>query len=173
MGLARRLRPSVILAGLSVCAGRDVGALKSLKAQWPKASLLVVADSMSAADIRRALAAGCAGHLPKGADRQRLLSAVRAVSRGECIVEPRLLREALRAAPRRGVEAPDGLTSITAPEREVLRLVAEGLTNRRIARQLRYSVGTVKDYVQRIIDKLEVSDRTQAAVKAVRLGFLD
>jgi DNA-binding NarL/FixJ family response regulator len=55
----------------------------------------------------------------------------------------------------------------------VLRLIAEGLTNRQIAERLGYRIGTVKDYVQRVIQKLEVSDRTQAAVRAMRLGLVD
>jgi DNA-binding NarL/FixJ family response regulator len=61
---------------------------------------------------------------------------------------------------------------LTAPEQEVLRLITDGRTNRAIARMFGYPVGTVKDYVQKVIRKLEVSDRIQAAVKAVRLGLV-
>ena len=63
--------------------------------------------------------------------------------------------------------------SLTAVERDVLRLVAQGLTNREIGERMRWSVATAKKYVQRILDKLGVSDRTQAAVQAVRAGLLN
>src|SRR5262249_62352906 len=91
---------------------------------------------------------------------------------GESVVDPSLLRATLsdtRPEPRRRDTAGEPLTSV---EQEVLRLVAEGLTNREISRRLRWSVGTVKKYLQRTLDKLGAADRTQAAVEAVKPGLL-
>jgi len=85
-----------------------------------------------------------------------------------------VLRSLAASSPR---EAPNPTTGLGEPltrvELETLALVAAGLTNRQIAERLRWSVGTAKKYVQRILDKLEVSDRTQAAVVAVRRGLLN
>ena len=93
---------------------------------------------------------------------RQMVDAVRRAARGERVVYPPGL-ERLRNPP----------PTLSAPEVSVLRLLSDGNTNREIAQHLRYSVGTVKDYVQRILEKLEVSNRTQAAVKAFRDGVLE
>ena len=99
--------------------------------------------------------------------RAALVAAVRRVARGAPASSP--WKSARSVAPPFGGLA----TTLTAPEAALLRLLSEGLTNPQIAGRLGYSVGTVKDYVQRILEKLDVSNRTQAAVKAVRAGMLN
>ena len=108
----------------------------------------------------------------KGIGRRELLAAVRAVRAGGSVLEPALLRSLAAPAPREAADAPGG-EPLTRVELEALALLAAGLTNREIAERLRWSVGTVKKYVQRILEKLDVSDRTQAAVVAVRRGLLE
>jgi DNA-binding NarL/FixJ family response regulator len=93
--------------------------------------------------------------------RARLAEAVRRTAHGERVVSPMTDERSLRSG-----------AVLSAPELAVLRLLAEGQTNRAIAVRLRYSVGTVKDYIQRILEKLDASNRTQAAVKALRAGVL-
>jgi DNA-binding NarL/FixJ family response regulator len=96
---------------------------------------------------------------------------VRAGRDGESVVDPTVLRSLAASTPRE-TPAPAPGEALTRVELETLALIAAGLTNRQIAERLRWSVGTAKKYVQRILDKLEVSDRTQAAVVAVRRGLL-
>jgi DNA-binding NarL/FixJ family response regulator len=118
--------------------------------------------------MRRAVRAGAAGYLLKGVSRQELLAAVRAVCSGGSVFDPDLLRAAL--APPAPRDAPEA--ALSPVERDLLRLIAEGLTNRQIAARMHWSHATAKKYVQRIIEKLAVADRTQAAVEALRRGLL-
>ena len=172
--LVRARTPDLVLAGVPVGEADGLDLLRRIKAKAPKVSVVTMTTSPSTLYLSRALALGCSGYLLKSVGRQDLLKAIRAIARGECIVEPTVLRELLKEIARQPAEgkAPPA-AELTVPEREVLRLISEGGTNREIAQRLGYSVGMVKDYVQRIIEKLGVSDRTQAAVKAVRLGLLD
>lgn len=115
--------------------------------------------------VRSALAAGATGYVLKDAGREDLLHAVRAVGAGRTALPQGLLRMAV--APAAGPTA-DDLARLTPREREVLGLIAEGMTNKEIARNLGIGPGTVKAHVEKLIAKLGVSDRTQAAVFAAR-----
>jgi DNA-binding NarL/FixJ family response regulator len=114
--------------------------------------------------------AGAAGYVLKGIGRRELLGAVTAIRDGESVLDPALLRALVRAEP--SAAAADLHEALSTIEREVLRMIADGLTNREIAERQRWSVATAKKYVQRILGKLEASDRTQAAVTALRRGLL-
>ena len=115
----------------------------------------------------RALALGAAGYLSKQAARKDVLDAIRAVAVGEDIWSREDLRRITGALTAPG-DAKDVEVALTKREGEVLKQLALGLTNREIARSLRISYETVKEHVQHILQKLGVSDRTQAAVWAVR-----
>ena len=128
---------------------------------------IVVTVERSAAERSQAPTSTWSDRVSINVTRAELVAAVRRVARGVPASSP--------WTSVRGVTQPfSGLaTTLTAPEIALLRLLSEGLTNRQIAGRLGYSVGTVKDYVQRILEKLDVSNRTQAAVKAVRAGMLN
>jgi len=128
---------------------------------------IVVTVERSAAERSQAPTSTWSDRVSINVTRAELVAAVRRVARGVPASSP--------WTSVRGVTQPfSGLaTTLTAPETALLRLLSEGLTNRQIAGRLGYSVGTVKDYVQRILEKLDVSNRTQAAVKAVRASMLD
>ena len=166
-------RPDVVLVDAALGEADGLAFLRGVKERWPTTSVIMLAKTGGSPHVSRAIALGCSGYLDLTMERQDILRAVRAVARGECTVAPKLLRQALKELGRepaaRAQEPPQPLSAI---EREVLRLIAEGLTNRQIAERLGYRIGTVKDYVQRVIQKLEVSDRTQAAVRAMRLGLV-
>ncbi|CAL1690491.1 DNA-binding transcriptional activator DevR/DosR [Brevundimonas subvibrioides] len=115
--------------------------------------------------VRSALAAGATGYVLKDAGREELLHAIRAVGAGRSALPGDLLRKAM--APAVGPR-PDDLDRLTPREREVLEFVARGLTNKEIARDLGIGPGTVKAHVEKLIAKLGVADRTQAAVFAAR-----
>jgi DNA-binding NarL/FixJ family response regulator len=130
--------------------------------------VLVVTMHDNPALVRRAVRAGAAGYVLKGIGRAELLASVRAVRNGGSVLDPGLLRAVVDVdgAPAR-TAAPLSLVEL-----DLLRLVADGLTNREIGHRLRWSQATVKKYVQRILEKLDVSDRTRAAVEGVRRGLL-
>ncbi len=115
--------------------------------------------------VRSALAAGATGFVLKDAGRVELLDAIRAVGAGRTALPGDLLRRAVE--PRVGPHEED-LARLTAREKEVLALVAQGLTNKAIARELGIGPGTVKAHVEKVIAKLGVADRTHAAVFATR-----
>ena len=165
---AAALDPELVLLDLELPDMDGVETLTRLKARAPRAAVLIVSMHDDPAMVRRAVEAGAAGYVLKGIGRRELLAAVRAVRDGDSVLDPSLLRS---LATPTSIEATDA-EPLTRVELETLALLAAGLTNREIAERLRWSVGTVKKYVQRILEKLDVSDRTQAAVMAVRRGLL-
>jgi DNA-binding NarL/FixJ family response regulator len=171
---ARLLAPDVILLDVELPDLDGLGVLQQIRALVPQTAVLIVSMHDNPALVRRAVQIGAAGYVLKGVGRRELLAAVQAVHDGESVLDPAVLRSILtEAAAGKGAARPPALVEpLTPVEQEVLALIASGLTNREIAERLRWSVSTVKKYVQRILDKLDVADRTQAAVEAVRRGLL-
>ena len=162
--MAAALEPDVVLLDLELPDLDGLAVLRRLKAFERPMAVLVVTMHDDPALVRRAVEGGAAGYVLKGVGRGELLSALEAVRHGGSVFDPSLLRATL-SEPKAG----EALTSV---EQEMLRLVAQGLTNREIGKRLHWSVGTVKKYLQRTLDKLGASDRTQAAVEAVKRGLL-
>jgi len=130
----------------------------------------------STAYLLRALSSGAAGFVLKDIPREELLVTVRAVAAGTSRVDQKFLQTVLHGLEDAGDETENNPQDIPEPltprEMDVLRLLVEGLTNQAIAQTLTLSPGTVKSYLQSVFQKLNVSDRTQAAVKAIRLGLV-
>jgi DNA-binding NarL/FixJ family response regulator len=168
VGQIHELIADVVLLDMALPDADGVTTLKRLKAVRPQARILVLTMHDNPALVREAVRAGASGYLLKGVNRKELLSALRAVCDGEAVIDPALLRS---LAHPDGVKA-RGSAPLTRLESDVVRHIASGLTNREIAERMGWSVGNVKKYVQQILEKLEVSDRTQAAAEAVRRGLL-
>lgn len=167
--LCARFAPDVVLLDLELPDLHGLSLLSRIKRVSPATAVLVVTMHDDPALVRAAIQAGAAGYALKGATRQELLAAVRAVREGRAALDPALLRSlADDAEPGIAAQAP-----LTPVERDVLRHIASGLTNRQIAGRMRWSLATAKKYVQRVLEKLDVSDRTQAAVAAVRRHLLE
>jgi DNA-binding NarL/FixJ family response regulator len=162
--MAAALEPDVVLLDLELPDLDGLAVLRRLKALERPIAVLVVTMHDDPALVRRAVEGGAAGYVLKGVGRGELLSALEAVRHGGSVFDPSLLRATL-SEPKAG-------EALTSAEQEMLRLVAQGLTNREIGKRLHWSVGTVKKYLQRTLEKLGASDRTQAAVEAVKRGLL-
>ena len=153
-----------------------IEATSKVKEESPFIIVLVLTGSEDPDHLSEALKAGAAGYLPKGASPSEVVEATRKVLCGESPlnqeVAARLLMRLVKEASKNAPPKEEVLPEVLSPrEGEVLRLLAEGKTNQQIARELLVSVSTVKKHVHSIISKLEVSDRTQAIVKAVELGW--
>jgi DNA-binding NarL/FixJ family response regulator len=165
------LTPDLILLDIRLADGDGLNALGRLKAEHPKIPVLVFSNYDNPTYIARAVALQASGYVLKNASRIELMSAMRRAIAGEngwTRDELRRVTGAL-ATPRLAadIDAP-----LTQRESEVLRQLALGLTNKEIAQSLHISYETVKEHVQHILRKIGVSDRTQAAVWAVRKGLV-
>jgi DNA-binding NarL/FixJ family response regulator len=177
VALSRRLQPDIVLMDIRMPDLDGLAATNLIKRELPGTSILIVTLSEDPDYLLEALRVGAAGFVLKDAGRREVVAAVRQVLNGESPLDPKLAAHLLRrmASASKGGSAGGPavpVSELTPRELEVLRLVAAGKTNAEIAQELFVSVGTVKVHVERIIDKLGVSDRTQAAVRAVELGYL-
>jgi DNA-binding NarL/FixJ family response regulator len=157
--------PDVVLMDLQMPGMDGVEATRRILARAPEARIVILTTFADRRRIFAALDAGAIGYLLKDADPGELLSAVRAAAGGEAPLAPRVASEVLRdrRAGRPGA-------ALSAREREVLRLVGEGLPNKLIGRRLGISERTVKAHLTRVFERIGVTDRTQAALWAQRNG---
>lgn len=168
VSLVTQLKPDVVLMDVRLGAGIDgLEATRRIAALGLPSRVLMLSLHEMPAYVREALAAGACGYVLKDASIAELRGAISQVMAGQSVIPLGLINAALREGePAASQSDPVGL--LTGREREVLGLVARGLTNKEIARDLGVSPATIKAHVERIIAKLGVSDRTQAAVLAAR-----
>jgi len=170
---ARRLRPDVVLMDIRLPDMDGLTATEHIKRELPRTAVIIVTSYDDPQYVQRALLVGASGYLLKGMPRDAYIEAIRAVRAGTSIFDASLMPQLLSgAAATPDPRAQEAVAALSEREREVLRLLAQGMTNKEIAERIHYSVGTVKNVVAAIIDKLGVSDRTQAAVVAARAGLL-
>jgi DNA-binding NarL/FixJ family response regulator len=169
-------KPDVLLLDIRMPDVDGLQALASIKAASPKTSVIVLTSYANPEYMARALSLGASGFLSKSVEPDNIPRAVQAVASGDSIVDQDLLRSAMHAlseitrptAASREGDAPD----LTPQEVRILTLVAEGLDNNAIAELLSISRNTVKSHVHSVLAKLGVSDRTQAAMWAIRHGLV-
>ncbi|WP_328310300.1 response regulator transcription factor [Actinomycetospora sp. NBC_00405] len=168
---ARDLRPDVVLMDVRMPSTDGIAATRELTSDGVCA-VLVLTTFDHDEYVFAALRAGAAGFLLKSADAARLVDGVRRVAAGEGVLEPgitpRVIAAAVTAEP--AAEAPPGIGDLTDREREVFAVLGEGLSNHEIGRRLRLSEATVKTHVSRVLAKLDLRSRTQAAIVASRLS---
>lgn len=149
------------------------GATRAIKQACPHTIVLMLTMSEDPEHLVEALEAGASGYLLKDVIHHELVTAVRRTLAGESVLAPALASALFkRLASNHEMTSAASRPSLTPRERQVLQLVAEGQTNGEIARTLVVSLSTVKSHVEHVIAKLDSSDRTQAAVRAVHLGLV-
>jgi DNA-binding NarL/FixJ family response regulator len=171
-------KPKVVLMDYKMPNLDGLEATRRIKAAHPTVSIIMMSSYEDEAIVVDAIQAGVSGYLVKDSSRELLLHTLLAVASGGMLVKASLLKRVLGAAPQRRSTA-DPSTMPLAPsepltdrEAAVLKLIAEGMTNRAIADKLGFAEVTVKKDVQEIIAKLYASDRTHAAIIALRLGMI-
>lgn len=164
--LALQLVPDVVLMDLRMPGIDGDEATARILAEQPSIRVLVLTTYESDDSILTAIEAGASGYLLKAAPQEELLAGIRSVARGEVALAPRIAALLVNRVQR--PVAP----SLSPRELEILRLVAQGLSNPAIAKQLFLSPSTVKTHLLHAFEKLEVSDRTRAVTRAMELGLL-
>jgi DNA-binding NarL/FixJ family response regulator len=184
--LCRELLSDLVLMVISMPEMDGIEASRATKAEFPKTNVLVLTAHANQEMLLESIRAGAAGYVLKGVGPGQLVGAVRGTLGGESPVDQELVMRLVRRLaeeadppPRPQAESLAGKREEPAPglltsrEVDVLRSLSTGKTNRQIAEELHLSLSTVKRHLERIIAKLGVSDRTQAAVKAIELGLID
>ena len=167
VAIAAEHRPDVVLMDLSMPNVNGTEATRRIVAANPDVQVVILTSFSDREQILGALGAGAVGYLLKDAEPSELIDGVRAAARGESPLDPKAAREVLTS---RETSAP--AEDLTAREREVLTLLAEGMPNKRISMRLGISEKTVKAHVTSIFNRIGVSDRTQAALWARDNGIV-
>ncbi|WP_369394378.1 response regulator [Streptomyces sp. CG1] len=174
--LARDLQPDVVLMDLNMPHCDGIDATSRILADRPDIRVVVLTTYEDDTSILGALQAGALGYLTKAATRADIERAVKAAAAGQAVLDPAAQRTLLAAAtgtPAPATPAGSGPDDLTAREADVLRLIAEGRSNREIARQLVVSEATVKTHINRIFTKTGSRDRAQAIRYAYTHGYAD
>lgn len=175
--LCRELTPDLVLMDIEMPGLDGIAATRRIKAEMPAISILVLTAHSSPEFLLEAVAAGAAGYLLKEAAMVGIEDAITAVLAGEPIIDSGLSMQLLQRMSGGEDSVAEGESkgriedSLTGRELEILAQISQGRTNAEIAEILYLSVGTVKTHVHRVISKLGVSDRTQAAVMAIKAGI--
>jgi DNA-binding NarL/FixJ family response regulator len=170
VALARELRPDVILMDLNMPGMNGIAATREVLTDDPSVGVLVVTMLEDDDSVFAAMRAGALGYLLKGAGQDEVLRAIKAVANGEAIFGPGIARRVmgLFSSPQ---PAPQAFPELTGREEEILALIARGRGNAEIAGELFLSLKTVQNHVSNIMRKLQVADRTQAAIRAREAGL--
>ena len=167
--MARGTLPDVVLLDLKLPDASGLTVVETLQHDCPYSQIVVLTAAEDEDALLQALKQGARGYLVKGISGRELKTVVRAIARGETYVSPsmagRLLKELTTTEER---SATMGVASLTDRERSILQLVAEGMTNKEIARRLSLSEKTVKHYMTNILQKLQVRNRVEAALLAFK-----
>ncbi len=162
---ALELRPDVILMDLVMEEMDGIEATKSILKDWPEAKIIIVTSFIDDEKVYPAIEAGAAGYMLKTSTAHEIADAIRATQRGERVLEPEVTTKMVNRMTNKTIQLHEDLTN---REREVLMLISQGKSNQEIADELFITLKTVKTHVSNILSKLEVEDRTQAAIYAFK-----
>ncbi len=169
---ARELRPDVILLDLVMPNKDGITAIREIRENDPRSKILVLTSFTEVSRVRAAIDAGAMGYQLKDSSPEELLQSIFAVYQGQMPLHPLVARKIVGVKP--AIKAEEGESEeLTERETAVLELIAQGFSNREIALHLNISVRTITTHVSRILAKLNLENRTQAALFAYREGLID
>jgi DNA-binding NarL/FixJ family response regulator len=173
LDLCRRLQPDLAVIDVRMPEMDGLATCRRIKLESPATRVILITMHENPQYLLEAMRAGATAYVLKDVTQRELLATIRRVLRGESVLEPEMvvrILEHMSGDAARPVALP--AVQLSPREREVLQLLAKGLTNREIAHRLTVSASTIKIHVEHILAKLQVSDRTQAAVRAIEFGLL-
>jgi DNA-binding NarL/FixJ family response regulator len=171
--MVEELHPDVVLMDVSMAIIDGISATREIVRQWPDVKVVILSMHAEEGHLFQALQAGAAGYVLKSAGADQVLTALRAAASGGALIAPSLtgkvLGEFRRMASKMGVQ--DGLGQLSDVELRLLQLIASGLSNKEIANRLSFAESTVKNRLSVLFQKIDVADRTQAAIYAITHGL--
>ncbi len=166
--MAATLHPDVILMALRLPRQTGIEATKNIKAEYPQIQIIMLSFIDDMAEINAAMLAGASGYLLKTVGEEELIKAIDTVMTGEAVFSPEIANSLLAILRRPSME----LSSLSERETQILKMVALGATNKKIAQDMYLSVRTVETHIQHIFAKLGVTTRTEAVTTAIRKQFI-
>jgi DNA-binding NarL/FixJ family response regulator len=174
--LVAAVHPDIVLMDLRMPIMNGIQATRQIRERFPKTRVLVLTTYDDDEWVFDAIRAGAAGYLLKDTGREQIIAAIRGTAEGETHVDPQVAGKLFSHIAHGSMPTPGTFSTLAVDlserEREILRLLADGLPNGEIAERLHLSKGTVQNYVSSILLKLDVTDRTQAAVIALKHGLV-
>jgi len=165
--LARELKPDVVVMDLLMPVMDGIAATAAIRRELPDTEVLALTSVLEDASVVGAIRAGAIGYLLKDTDAEALCRAIKAAAAGQVQLTPKAAARLMQA-----VNTPESPEALTERETEVLRLLAQGHSNKHIASRLHNTEQTIKSHVSRILSKLGVQSRTQATLHAIRTGLV-
>ncbi len=164
--LAHELRPHVVLMDILMPVMDGLAATTTIRRELPDVEVVALTSVLEDASVHDAIRAGAIGYLLKNTEAEELCRSIKAAAAGQVQLSPQAAARLMRE-----VRTPDKVETLTEREVDVLRLLAQGMSNKEIARELGIGEKTVKTHVSNILSKLGVLSRTQAALHAVQIGL--
>lgn len=170
----REIKPDVVLMDINMPVVGGVAAIEQLATEMPDAGIIALTMHRQDQYVFEAMRAGARGYLLKDAKPTDLVFAIRMVARGASLIDPRMTTSVLKEFRRLASQAEEqqGVSGLTPKEVEILKLLAMGLSNKEIGQRLCLAEKTVKNYLSTIFQKLQITDRVQAAIYALRHGLV-
>jgi DNA-binding NarL/FixJ family response regulator len=168
----RQLRPEVVLLDIRMPMIDGIAVTRQITHEFPSIAVIILTISPDHQQMLQAMRNGARGYLLKSVSSQELTQAIRTVHQGGVLIEPELTGAIVREFRRLSNSTQTYVNALSGRDIEILRYVAAGMSNKEIAVKLSYSEKTVKNYLSLIFQKLGIRDRTQAAIFALRQGFL-
>ena len=172
VALVLDVRPDVTVMDVTMPNMDGVEATRQIRLQQPDARIVMLTMHSDQDIVANAIRAGASGYLTKDCSGDELVGAIRAIAHGETVLSPGLAGAMLQEVQKLGQAKAEAEALITKREEEVLQLIADGLSTQEVADQLYISLKTVKNHLASIYQKLDSRDRTQAVVRAVRMGII-
>ncbi len=170
----REMKPDVVLMDINMPVVGGVAAIEQLATEMPDSGIIALTMHRQDQYVFEAMRAGARGYLLKDAKPTDLVFAIRMVARGASLIDPRMTTSVLKEFRRLASQAEEqqGVSGLTPKEVEILKLLAMGLSNKEIGQRLCLAEKTVKNYLSTIFQKLQITDRVQAAIYALRHGLV-